>query len=209
MRKIAVIVVCLGLVGVAQGQLSIVVGDHDLLPNQSGQTVEIYVTGGAQVENVDVYAQIGDGGPLGGGSVPGPVFTLLDLFDDDPLTPFIFDGRNTGRASGTTNGVLVPQIAHEGTTIPISTGSFGASGLLAIFTINTTGYDSGTWDFLLTGGNAGDTAFGYGGEEVSMTVTNGTITVIPEPASLSILLLGAGLALSRRRRAGAIRKQRI
>ena len=207
MRRIAVIAVCLGIVGIAHGELSIVVGDHNLLPNKSGQTIEIYVTGGSQVENVDVYAQIGDGGPLGGGSIPGPEFTRLDLFDGTS-SPFIFNGRNTGRASGTTNGVIVPQIAHEGTTIPVSTGSFGAGGLLAVFTIDTTGYDSRTWDLRLTGGNAGDTAFGYGGNVVPMTVTNGTITVIPEPASLSILLMGAGLILSRRRR-NRDRKRRI
>ncbi|MCK4626677.1 MAG: PEP-CTERM sorting domain-containing protein [Phycisphaerae bacterium] len=198
MRKIAVIAVCLGIVGVAHGQLSIDVGDHDLLPNQSGQTIEVYVAGGVPVQNVDVYAQIGDGGPLGGGSVPGPVFTLLDLFDDDPLTSFIFDPNNDGLRRNPPYGVLVPQIAYEG--IMTASGEISANGLLAIFTIDTTGYTEGTWDFLLTGTNAGNTIFGYGGNEVPMTVTNGSITVIPEPASLSILLLGAGWVLSRRRR---------
>ncbi len=199
MRKIAVIAVCLGLVGVAHGQLSINVGDHDLLPNQSGQTIEVYVAGGDPIQNVDVYAQIGDGGPLGGGSVSGPAFTLLNLFDDDPLTSFIFDPDNDGLRRNPPYGVLVPQIAYEGIMVS-GTAPISANGLLAIFTIDTTGYTEGTWNLLLTGTNAGNTIFGYGGNEVPMTVTNGSITVIPEPASLSILLLGAGWVLRRRRR---------
>ncbi len=202
-RVITAVLVCMGLAGIAQADLTIDAGTHVLQPNLIGQTIEIYVTGeGAlyEVLNVNFHAQVADGGPAHGGVILGPEFTCLDLFDDDPLTDFVFDGNNTGRASGTPDGIISPQLAYEGTTTASDTAT--AEGLLAIITIDTTGFDSGSWDFLLTGCLSGNTDFG----DVPVTVSNGTI-IVPEPVSLSMILLGAGLILPRRRWSKRINKR--
>ena len=187
-RIITAVLVCVGLVGIAQAGLVVEAGTHVLLPDLAGQTIEIYVTGGDAVYNVNFHAQVADGGPAHGGSISGPAFTNLDLF----ATGTIFELNNTGRASGTPDGIISPQVAYEGTTT--ATDTVAAEGLLAVITMDTTGYYDGSWDFLLTGCLTGNTDFG----DVPVTVTNGTI-IVPEPVSLSMILLGAGLILPRRR----------
>jgi hypothetical protein len=58
--------------------------------------------------------------------------------------------------------------------------------------------------FILTssGGAQGSTCFGFPGDDNPCVITRGTITVIPEPATVALFILGlSGLALTRRRRA--------
>ena len=54
MRKVGLsLAVLLCLAGVAQAATSIVVGNHVLLPNTPGQVVQIFVTGGDQIQAKD------------------------------------------------------------------------------------------------------------------------------------------------------------
>ena len=73
-----------------------------------------------------------------------------------------------------------------------------ADGVLVVLTIDTTGFQAGTWDLLLSGILGGhDTDFAG----VPANIINGTITVVPEPGTLSLLAAFA-LGLCTRKRSG-------
>ena len=58
---------------------AIVVGDHTLLPDTAGQQIEIFVTGDEQVQGLNFYIQVGDGGVPAGGSDVGPTIQDVDI----------------------------------------------------------------------------------------------------------------------------------
>ena len=84
----------------------------------------------------------------------------------------------------------------------IGGGDFAPSGTLADVTIDTAGYNSGVWAMTLAGPIAGDPAIvdGGGSPITGFIIIPGSITVIPEPATLVLLGLGAALPLLRKRR---------
>ncbi len=115
------------------------VGQHALLPDTPGQTVEIFVSGGFPVQGMNFNLQIADGGPTVGGSVAGPAIANLDI-----LTGTIFATNNTGTSDQ--DGPFpdpYPQIEWRSTTTMQAT--VAAEGLLATVTIDTTGWSSGSW----------------------------------------------------------------
>ncbi len=163
------------------------VGTHQLQPNTAGQTIQLFVSGGDAVAVVNFAAQIDGGGSAvpGGGVDVGPVFTNLDL-----LTGTIFATNNDGHS-----GVnIYPQLALSSTIT--ASGSVAADGLLATLTLDTTGVSSGDYAFLLSGTLNGDTDFAL----IHPTITNGTIHVTPEPATMALLGLGSLVVLRTRRR---------
>jgi hypothetical protein len=161
------------------------VGTHQLQPNTAGQTIQLFVSGGDAVEAINFSAQVDGGGSAGGGNDTGPTFTNLDL-----LTGTIFAPNNSGQFGGPG----FPQLAI-GSTITDS-GSVAANGLLATLTVDTTGVSSGDYAFLLSDTLNGNTDFG----NIHPTITNGTIHVTPEPASMALLGLGSLVVLRIRRR---------
>lgn len=186
--SISMLIVC-GLVSLASanGTPLIDVGVHSLLPDQAGQTVEIFVTGGVLVQGLEFNVQIGD-------ATSGPVFEGVDI-----LTGTIFGPSNDGIFPGS---YITPRVAYQGTTtvqtrdIGYGAGYVSTSGLLATLTIDTTGISGGNYDLLLIGTQEGNTNFAG----VLAEVTNGSLSVIPEPLSLSLMLVGSGLLLRRRSR---------
>jgi hypothetical protein len=176
--------------------LEIHVGDHPLLADTPDQKVYVYVSGDTQVEGVLLDCQIADGGPSAGGTISGPTITNLDV-----VTGTIFEGNNFGNFYG--NGYIYPQVAWQSTTT--QSGTVLANELLAIVTIDTT---SGSfkvgdhWELKLTGTVNGDTSFGkYVAQPV---ITNGTIRIapaseVPEPGTLALAAVGAGMLLGRRK----------
>ena len=169
------------------------VGAHDFLPDTSG-TIAITVSGGDAVEGLDLYIQIGDGGSDNGGTDTIPVFTSIDIVGAGTM----FNGNNTGQVN-TFEGDLL-RVASTTT----DSGTVNATGTVAYVTIDTTGTSDGeSYPLLLKGVAAGmfppsgvDTDFAG----VPIDITNGTINIIPEPASALLLLIGAPLLGLRRRR---------
>lgn len=188
----------------AWAQLPIInVGNHNLLANTPGQQIQLFVSEVPPVVSLDFWIQVADGGTDAGGIVDGPSITSADL-----ITGTLFDvAPYPGTQVDGTGGLqwhyyIVP--APFPAVAPVS-----GSGLLATVTIDTTGFGLGVWPLRL-GVNitepptVAQTAFGDNdGELVSANITDGTITIVPEPATgvalASLLLVGAFLA---RRRGG-------
>jgi len=154
---------------------TIVVGTHELRPNQPGQTVQIFVTGGDDVGGVNFYVQTANGGPEAeaqgwippGTAIVGPAITEFDL-----LTGTIFAGDNMGQFGGLPPGAF-PQIALGGTVM--NNGYVPANGLLATVTIDTTGFLSGSFALSLS---VADVTTDFAG--IPADITDGAIHIVAD-----------------------------
>lgn len=203
----------IGLAACGAGQLaqaglpsvSLELGDHDLLANTAGQTVQVSYSNSAGVQAVSgmtVALTLGGGDPPGGAD--GPVFADSSATATSPfngITPI--DGFSTeGQGMFSTFEVSGPASS------PLNTVNLGVgSGLdLMTLTIDTTGFVSGTYALeWVTDSVVFNDA--NGGEPFTPTFVNGTITVVPEPAVMisAIALLGfaGGRWLLRRAKNGS------
>ncbi len=180
-------------VSAASGAPTVVVGNHDLLPNTPGQSINIPVTGAVGVEGLNAYVQIGDttAGPVIS-NITDPNFGAMGV---DLETGTIFAGNNFGQLTSLTqNRLWILDIIT-------ASGSAATSGTLMTITLDTTGLTTGTFDLLLAGTNGGDTEFldSLGGL-IQASITNGTVTVIPEPMTLTLLGIPVIAGLLRRRK---------
>jgi len=185
----------------ATAAIIIDVGDHLLQPNMPDQTFQILVSGGDLVQGLNFYIQVADGGPEAGGSIDGPVIQELDI-----LTGTIFDGNNTGAIDFDGGPPPYPDVVPqwEGHSTTTLSGSVAATGLLATVTIDTTGFGGGTWDLIMQ--NTGDGTYTTDFAGISADITDGSITVIPEPSTfvMSTGLIAMGLVGYGRRRRRAL-----
>lgn len=173
------------------------VGSHNLLANTAGQKIYISITGGEALIGMNFNAQVGDGGPeLADYGYPagtdGPAITGVN-FD-------IAGGMFNGTGSQDDLGSL-PQLQMW--MYNVTAGSAAANGLLVELTLDTTGFYSGSWDLMLGdvfGGQASTEGVIAGGNTLPIDITNGSITIVPEPATLVLLSVAGGLAAVRRAR---------
>jgi MYXO-CTERM domain-containing protein len=173
----------------AQNLPTIDVGHHLLQPDQPNQLVTIDVGGGVPVQALDLNVQVADGGPVTGGMIVGPGFTA------DILTGTIF-------AHNYVNYVNHNADLHDGNqymwySLTTDSGTVETSGLLATLVFDTTGFSGGSWPLIMSGTIHGNTNFG----SIGASIINGSISIVPEPASAALAALGfGGLAVWVRRR---------
>jgi uncharacterized protein with beta-barrel porin domain len=189
-RLFFLVVSFLAFVSAAHATLIIDVGTFDL-SSDTTQTIAIYVTGGDPVEGLNFYLQVGDGGSANGGTDTTPIITNVDITGAGTF----FAGNNTGAIVAGS----MDQIWAVSTTT--DSGTVSADGVLAYITVDTSGTTAGeSYDLLLAGVAKGM----FGGDGVATDfagvgadIANGTINIVPEPASL-VLLCSAGLPILRR-----------
>lgn len=181
-------VMCIALVAAvpAWGDPIILVGEHILLPDTPGQSIEVYVSGTPAVQGLNLNVQLGPD-PY---ATDGPVLSGLDI-----LTDTIFAANNTG-ASNPEQGLGIDLPMFETRTTTTLSGTVVADGLLATMTVDTSGLQSGTWTLSLSNTLNGPTDFAG----LSAIITDGSIHIVPEPATLLLALTAlVGFIAFRRR----------
>ncbi|MCH8044616.1 MAG: tandem-95 repeat protein [Planctomycetes bacterium] len=122
-------------------------GDHILRANTPGQTISILVSGEHDISGLNLFVQIGDGGPelvefgLPAGTL-GPRITAISL-----KTGTIFAGVSDPQIDEPGN---LPQVINATIALAGDPTTVEADGTLAILTIDTTGLFEGEWDLLLS-----------------------------------------------------------
>jgi hypothetical protein len=163
----------------------------------TGQVININISGSTQVAGTTWDVQVLDGGSGNSGTATKPTITGMEV------TTGISSANNTGNAFIQPNG---PLIGSASTTT--TSGTVLDSGVLAKLTLNTTGMSSGN-TFTIQFTNVGPSHATSEVDSLSGPITltgagigsTATITVVPEPMSASLMLLGiGGLALRRSRR---------
>lgn len=209
LRKVSLgfaFVLCLA--SVSQAATSIVVGNHLLLPNTANQKIEILVTGGDQIQGVNLNAQIGT----------DPTSAVTPVFQFDANQHLVFPGPNLSTllaagsifapptGFGENDVTFFPALWQAGSAT--SSGTVAANGVLATLYIDTTGFFSGTWALNLADTIGGPTDWAgsiFNGNEVpNPVITDGSITIVPEPTSVVMAMFGVaglGAVAIRRRRA--------
>ncbi len=171
----------------------IFVVSKNLEPNKPNQTVTIQITGGETVATADLFLKVGDG-------TAGPKITNIDLTS----AGLIFAGGPVGPMFPTpyTPGWTAVRAVEA---LDLVEGVV-ASGNLAYVNVTTEGLLSGNFELKLEEGTA---KTGLGAfvppaniEPVPVTLTSGTLSIVPEPAVVMQLLALAAcvpLALGYRR----------
>lgn len=177
-KSVIGIVVVLGLTGAAWAQPTIDVGDHYLLANTAGQEIQIYVSGGDEVDGLELKVQIG-------GGTSGPSFEDVDIF-----TGTIFADDHQGLFPGS---YIETRWAYQGTVADV--GPVIANGLLVTLTVNTAGVGDGEYLLSLTDTPEGGTDFAG----IAAVIGNGKI-IIPEPTFALLLVVGLPWVLRLRAR---------
>lgn len=185
------------LLGVAAtSAATIEVGNHVLLPNTPNQPIPIWVTGVEWAASLNFNVQMGDGlGPDHGG-VAAPSITEVDVlhypgFNDTGDT--IFGAVPNGGEWG--SGAMTDQLFER--TTWANSGSVQANGLLAVITLNTTGFfgnpPEGHWELKVKETLNAPTELlenSQSADPIPLEVTDGKVSLIPEPATLVLLLSG-------------------
>jgi len=142
-RALLLIFVVLGCPLVGRAAPVIEAHNYYLLPGQSAAvTVTIAGAPTDSAEGVNLYMQIGSGGPPNGGPDVGPVFVGVP----DVIGPgTIFHGSNLGAMTSTAGS----RIVYAGTIT--ASGTVPVNGTLGRITVSTTAADVGSWALKLTG----------------------------------------------------------
>jgi hypothetical protein len=172
-----------GLCGPPAGAATISAGDHQLLPNRPGQVIQLHVTGGEPVSGIDLFVQVGDGGPeLARFDVPpgtpGPAIAGVELIQGTIFAGVSDQVTDIGSAQLKQTAMYTLALVGPVTAVP-------AEGRLATLRLDTSGLFQGSWDLLL--GNVlphavfgGPHTTSFAGQAVTV-IRNGSLTIATAP----------------------------
>jgi len=178
-----------------RGQVIIDLPELFLQPHMANQAFDVFIQnegGPVEVTGIGFNIQVADGGPEAGGLIDGPAIMLVDV-----ITGTIFESNNNG-VSGT--GSILPQVYERGTmtvrpapgenesVVVIGTGRWK----IARVTLDTTGFDSGTYALTLNTLNSPTKFTMPDADDMIPILIEGSVTVVPEPGGWA---LGTGMML--------------
>jgi hypothetical protein len=214
MRKSALFCAALLLASSTAAWAGVVVnvGDYAFAPGEI-RTIPLYVTSDneQQIMGMNFYVQIGDGGSINGGVDTAPIIAGVDvtgpgtIFALDHEEPFIFPDEQLMWGA---NVVTTTHENPDDPEIPLW-GTVLCDGVFAFVTIDATGATPGqAYSLKLTGVAEGAIEGGFNtsfvdanGNELG-SISNGSITIVPEPSAIGLLgsLLAAISVTGLRRR---------
>ncbi len=162
------------------------VGDHVLLAGAPDQSFGIFVTGGGQVQGLNLFVQVEDGGPevdpVNG--VAGPAIAHVDILGATGYAPTIFTGNNTGDGGA---GAILPQFWQSGTTTQSGTvlaDPDNHDGRVASVVIDASGFQTtdpnNPFSLKLKDTLMGDSDFGV----LPIHITNGRLILKDRPTAV-------------------------
>jgi hypothetical protein len=208
--RLLAIAVLFALSPLARGN-TIVVGNHNLLPNTPGQVIHLTMTGTDLYSGFDLLLLINGGSP-GGPAVTHVFGQTISAIPTENLAGSVWEGGLGGVAVNNPVGTTAVGTGYETMAIFATTsfpGLTSGSGIVATLTLDTTGVAPGVYSFSLTDNPVGQSKLHAGIDlgtfdpiYAPLTIFNGTLTVVPEPASVitAALALAGLLIVARRRR---------
>ncbi len=194
--KLAALLGCLAILVLgshAHGQLNVSVDDVTVVEGTTSVDIPIYGTGTQDVTDMVLALQMGNGGTVTGNPAV-PVFSAVDL------TGTVWENLSNGYA---TSSAFPPpdEIIDLNVTAVSGSSPVSGNGLLATVTVDLTGFSTAgnAWDIHLIDDFGTTTQLLEGTGDVTGQLTSGSLTVVPEPVSLTLLGVGS-VALLRRRR---------
>jgi hypothetical protein len=176
------------------------VGDYVFAPNTGVHTLTIAVSGNEKISGEDFYAQIGDGGSFNHGTNDHPTFSNVDIITGTPFATNNVGAFGDASAGGNAAHRL---IWVDGTTTSSGTVQLQPTSILATISIDTQSAPLGKFSLDLTGvantlGSFNTKLYDSTGAPIPLTVTNGSITIVPEPSLNAVLAIVPALFMLRR-----------
>ncbi len=193
-------VVCLTSTAV-RGEVVVNAGDHQVAVGTTTVDLPVVITNTSSDVVTDMvgYAQLDDGGALLG-HPRGPMVTSISYGGS------IWETANSGFTSFFGSVAPRSQVVDPQVSLNAAGETVLADGTLFTLTVDLTGFTTAagqSFPVLLSNSNIGaGTAFQNMGSSVATTLLDGSITVVPEPSSVVMLLAGVlFLTWTRRNRA--------
>ncbi len=179
-----------------QSQVVINVGSQTLPANTSSATLSFTIASGSSssVSGLNFNIQVGDG-------TVGPPITGIQLITGTPFANLASTQQPNGpQPSG--NHAAFWNVTTPGS--PPATISVGPGDKVATVTFDTTGFNSGSWQlFLGNTANGATTYLDSNGDPIATQITDGTLTIVPEPSTYAAVAgvgcLAFGMLLRRKR----------